>query len=69
MQGNINGKFYAGDTVQKTKQCARFKVFDAFKPLSKKVSVYADSLKPVKAVPYSGPQGRKGTGLSVCSSG
>lgn len=55
--------------MEKTKQRARFKMFDAFKPLSKKVSVYADSLKPVKAVPYSGPQGRKGTGLSDCPPG
>ena len=52
--------------MEKSQQRARFKMFDAFKPLSKKVSVYADSLKPVKAVPYSGPQGRKGTGLSDC---
>ena len=54
---------------KKTKQRARFKMFDAFKPLSKKASVYADSPKPVKTVPYSGPQGRKGTGLSDCPPG
>ena len=55
--------------MEKTNQRARFKMFDAFKPLSKKASVYADSLKPVQAVPYSGPQGRKGTGLSDCPPG